>query len=193
MHRFEKWFGIDSEIFRMHRDSSGIDSEFSFGAACFRNSRTLLVSKSLHILEPKIIIHKFGKGWSDLQESSQWAVFTLISHHKSILSRGEITDSAEHTSALLHEHLSVQIKTRLERHMLLNSWFRIDSRGIAMHSENLRIDPKSIQNRCIVPALLVMFPFLNSFCCVAGALSCWKMPLSSENTIAMTWSATIFG
>ncbi len=56
-------------------------------------------------------------------------LFTLISHHKSILIRGEITDSAERTSALLHEHLSVQIKTRLECHLLFNSRHRIDSRG----------------------------------------------------------------
>ncbi len=100
--RIEKWFSIDSEIFRMHGDSSGIDSELSFehGAACFRNRRTLLVSKSLHTLEPKIIIYKIRKGWSELQGCSQWAVFTLISCHKSILSRGEITDSAERTSAL---------------------------------------------------------------------------------------------
>ncbi len=61
--------------------------------------------------------------------------------HKSILSRCEITDSAERTSALFHEHLSVRIKTRLERRLLLNSGLRNDSRGIAMHSENLRIDP----------------------------------------------------
>ncbi len=70
-------------------------------------------------------------------------MFTLISCHKSILSRGEITDSAERTNALLHEHLSVWIKTRLERHLLLKSRLRIDSRGIAMHSENLRIDVSS--------------------------------------------------
>ncbi len=56
---------------------------------------TLLVSKSLHTLEPKIIIHKIRKGWSELQGCSQWAVFTLISCHKSILSRGEITDHAQ--------------------------------------------------------------------------------------------------
>ncbi len=31
-------------------------------------------------------------------------------------------------SALLHEHLSVWIKTRLERHLLLKSKLRIDSR-----------------------------------------------------------------
>ncbi len=84
-------------------------------------------------------------------------MFTLISRHKSILSRGEITDSAEHASALLHEHLNVWIKTRLERHLLLNSRLRIDSRVIAMHSENLRIDPKSNQNRCIVPDLINMY------------------------------------
>ncbi len=47
-------------------------------------------------------------------------------------------------SILLHEHLSVRIKTRLERHLLLKSRLRIDSRGIAMHSENLRIDPESM-------------------------------------------------
>ncbi len=62
-------------------------------------------------------------------------MFTLILCHKSILSGGEITDSAERTSALLHEHLSVWIKTRLERHLLLKSRLRIDARGIAMHSE----------------------------------------------------------
>ncbi len=28
--RIEKLFSIDSEVFRMHRDSSGIDSELSF-------------------------------------------------------------------------------------------------------------------------------------------------------------------
>ncbi len=45
-------------------------------------------------------------------------------------------------STLLHEHLNVRIKTRLERHLLLKCKLRIDSRGIAMHSENLRIDPR---------------------------------------------------
>ncbi len=44
-------------------------------------------------------------------------------------------------SILLHEHLNVWIKTKLERHVLLKSKLRIDSREIAMHSENLRIDP----------------------------------------------------
>ncbi len=58
---------------------------------------------------------------------------TLISRHKSILIRGEITDFAECRSALLHEHLSVRIKTRLERHLLLNSRLIIDSREISMY------------------------------------------------------------
>ncbi len=57
---------------------------------------------------------------------------TLISRHESILIRGEIADSAERKSALLHEHLSVHIKTRLERHLRLNSRLRIDSREISM-------------------------------------------------------------
>ncbi len=47
-------------------------------------------------------------------------------------------------STLLHEHLSMRIKTRVEHHLLLKSKLRIDSRGIAMHSENLRIDSASI-------------------------------------------------
>ncbi len=46
--------------------------------ACFRNSRTLLVSRSLHTLDPEIINHKIRKGWSVSQECSQWTVFTLI-------------------------------------------------------------------------------------------------------------------
>jgi len=40
------------------------------------------VSKSLHTLEAIIIIHKIRKGWSESQECSQWAVFTLIWRHK---------------------------------------------------------------------------------------------------------------
>ncbi len=47
-------------------------------------------------------------------------------------------------SALLHEHLSLRIKTWLDRHLLLKSRLRIVSKGIAMHSENLRIDPESM-------------------------------------------------
>ncbi len=41
-------------------------------------------------------------------------------------------------------NIDYRIKTRLERHLLLKSRLRIDSRGIAMHSENLRIDPESM-------------------------------------------------
>ncbi len=77
-------------------------NRFWAGTACFRNRCTLLVSKSLHTLEPKIIIHKIRKGWSELQECSQWALFTLISHHKSILSWGKIWlgRTHKHSSAL---------------------------------------------------------------------------------------------
>ncbi len=118
----------DAEIIRMHGDSFSSRFWTVDGAARFTNSWTLLVSKSLHTLEHKIIIHNIRKGWSELQGCSQWTVFTLIWRHKSILSRGEITDSAERTSALLHQHLSVSIKTRVERHLLLKSTLRIHSR-----------------------------------------------------------------
>ncbi len=81
-------------------------------------------------LELEIIIYKVWKSWGELQECSQWAVFTLISLHKS---RGASTFenlhySVECTNALLREHLSVRLKTSLELHLLLKTKLRIDSR-----------------------------------------------------------------
>ncbi len=84
----------------MHRDSSGIDSELSFeqqvalhaletDVLClFPNPYTHLNLKYSFIKLEKVEVNYKGV---------HSGLFTLISHHKSILSRGEITDSAERT------------------------------------------------------------------------------------------------
>ncbi len=92
---------------------------------------TLWFCETPPLVEPKIIIHNIWKGWSELQGYSQWAVFTLISCHIRILSRGEITwlsQTHKCSSALFFMSGCVRIKTRLERHLLLKYKLRIDSR-----------------------------------------------------------------
>ncbi len=54
-----------------------------------------------HTLEPKIIIHKISKVEVNYKGVHS-GLFTLISHHKSILSQGEITVSVGCTNALQH-------------------------------------------------------------------------------------------
>ncbi len=52
--------------------------EFSFEQQMALHASEIAVSNALHTLEPKIIIRKIRKGWSELQG----AVFTLISKIK---------------------------------------------------------------------------------------------------------------
>ncbi len=46
----------------MHGDSSRVDSELSFEQQMALHALEMLVSKSLHTLEPKINIHNVRKG-----------------------------------------------------------------------------------------------------------------------------------
>ncbi len=137
-----------SEYITIHRDH--LESILSL---CFWNNVILLASCSLHTFrEPKIIIHKVRKVWSELQGYSRWAVFTLISYHKSILSRGVITFNC--TSALLRERMSVRLKSRLERHLLLKTKLRIDYRD---NRDAFVIDPWVAMHWFIMTALINNF------------------------------------
>ncbi len=101
--------------------------EFSFEqqvALHASGTAVLCLFPNPYTLEPKTIMHNMCKNCVHS---------TLLSSHKRILSRGEIN-----LSALLHQHLSVQLKTRLERHLLLKSKLRLDSRE---NHDNLRFDP----------------------------------------------------